>query len=100
MSALGYELVAADGDRRIIADPTGLGVKLALNSVPHAKVVKDRLYLDIFLTGHGVQPGVAAAERRVGLGATRYLYVAEGGEEVHRILRDPEGNGVCCVLRR
>ena len=103
LAALGYELVASDCDWRLIADPTGRGVKLALDPVPEGKVVKNRVHLDIFPTEPGPVAWVAEVERLVTLGATRYRYLGgttgEGPDESHWILRDPEGNEFCCVLR-
>jgi hypothetical protein len=100
MAALGYELAASDGDWRLIADPAGRGVKVALDPVPEGKVVKNRVHLDIFPTEPGPAAWVTEVGRLVALGATRYRYLAESPEEAHWILHDPEGNEFCCVLRR
>ena len=103
MAALGYVLEGADGDWRLIGDPAGLVVKLAIDPVPEGKVVKNRVHLDVFPTEPGVGAWVAEVERLVALGATRYRYLGgatgEPLDESHWILRDPEGNEFCCVLR-
>jgi Glyoxalase-like domain len=91
--ALGFVASDLDPEGSWIDDPTG-GVRgIYFQVVPEAKVVKDRIHLDL-------RPAVAMAdevERLTGLGATVVGRVDEGGS-AWTVLQDPEGNEFC-VLR-
>ena len=83
----------------VIVDPDGHGPGVLFHRVPEAKVGKNRLHLDVFLS-----PGSSAEERRplvapevdrlVGLGAT-YLRTDDDGDDYYAVLQDPEGNEFC-----
>jgi predicted enzyme related to lactoylglutathione lyase len=77
------------------ADGAGAGPKIVFQKVPEAKVVKNRVHLDL-IVGDRIE---AEAERFIGLGATR---VSDGpfeeGGTSWIVLADPEGNELCICL--
>ncbi len=84
--------------RSAIVDPDGHGPRIYFQRVPESKVVKNRVHLDVGVSGGLSTPLEerrrlvgAAAERVVGLGATRLRAVEENGE-YHVAMQDPEGN--------
>ena len=120
-AALGYELAPApagfatwndfyralglpeeelvDGADRI-SDPRGHGPSVWFHAVPEAKVVKNRLHLDIHASGDRADPFEvrkarveAEAERLVALGATRTVVMQQEGVDHYAVgMQDPEGN--------
>jgi hypothetical protein len=120
-SALGYELAPApagfaswsdfyrdlgvaeeelvDGADRI-SDPDGHGPSVWFRVDGAAKVVKNRLHLDIHASGERTDPidtrrrrVDAEADRLAGLGATITGALAEEGLDHHAVgMKDPEGN--------
>jgi hypothetical protein len=81
-----------------ITDPTRARPRLFFQRVPEAKVVKNRVHLDVAAPADG--PGDrrhqvdAEVERIVGLGASRLRSVTdEAGYFV--VMQDPEGNEFC-----
>jgi hypothetical protein len=92
------EELAAGVDR--ISDPRGGGPAIWFNVVPEAKVVKNRLHLDIHAAGERTDPFEtrkrrvdAEAERLVGLGATITVILFEEGIDHYAVgMKDPEGN--------
>jgi hypothetical protein len=84
-----------------IVDPEGRGPRLYFQRVPEAKVVKNRVHLDLNVGGGGHVPLEerrgrvnAAVERLRGLGATQLRPVEERGE-YWVVMSDPEGNEFC-----
>ncbi len=88
-------------DARAIVDPDGHGPRVFIQRVPESKSAKNRVHLDIDVSGG---PGTPLEERRrrvdaeverlVGLGATVIGPVElRGGYWV--VLGDPEGNEFC-----
>jgi hypothetical protein len=80
-----------------IADPTGEGPNLFFQRVPEAKVVKNRLHLDVRIST--VAPSDretidAEVERLVALGASKLRSVVDG-DSYFVVLQDPEGNEFC-----
>ena len=83
----------------VIVDPDGHGPAVLFHRVPEAKVGKNRLHLDVFLS-----PGAPVEERRplvapevdrlVALGAT-HLRTDDDGDDYYAVLHDPEGNEFC-----
>jgi hypothetical protein len=79
-------------------DPDGRGPRLYFQRVPEAKTVKNRVHLDLNVSGgHGTPLAErrrrcdAEVERLLGVGATRLGTVEEaGGFAVN--MADPEGN--------
>lgn len=82
-------------------DPTGAGPRLYFQRVPEAKVVKNRLHLDVRVgTGLVGEERVAAleaeCERLVALGGKRlYLLPADEDDESCLVMQDVEGNEFC-----
>jgi hypothetical protein len=84
-----------------IVDPEGHGPRLYFQRVPEPKVVKNRVHLDLNVSGGRHVP---LAERRVhvnaeverlrGVGATELRPVEEHGE-YWVVMADPEGNEFC-----
>lgn len=84
-----------------IVDPEGNGPRIFFQKVPEPKVAKNRVHLDVNVSGpHGAPPEegkrriAEAVERAVALGATRLYEKAELGSS-WVTLTDPEGNEFC-----
>jgi len=83
-----------------ISDPEGHGPSIWFNVVPDAKVVKNRLHIDIRASGERTDPIEARAKRvdaeasrLAGLGATiTGALSAEGLDHYAVGMKDPEGN--------
>jgi hypothetical protein len=92
----------AEWDRyTALIDPEGRGPRLLLQKVPEGKVVKNRVHLDLSVSGgRGASPeerrGAIArqAARLEGLGATVLRPVEEWGS-YWVVMQDPEGNEFC-----
>lgn len=82
-------------------DPAGVGPRLFFQRVPEAKVVKNRVHLDVRVgTGLVGEARLAALEsectRLLALGATRVrLLPADGVGESTVVMQDVEGNEFC-----
>jgi catechol 2,3-dioxygenase-like lactoylglutathione lyase family enzyme len=91
-----------DGSDRLV-DPAGLGPRIWFQVVPEPKTVKNRLHLDLGVSGgRGVPLPTrrarvdAEVDRLVAAGATRVGRVpAEGVDHYGVVMRDPEGNEFC-----
>ena len=96
-----------DGDRwafRDVAtcvDRLGTGPRLFFQRVPEPKTAKNRVHLDLAVSGGRSTPieerrhqVAAAVERVVALGATRLKAYDEAGQH-WVVMRDPEGNEFC-----
>jgi hypothetical protein len=82
-------------------DPDGAGPRLFFQRVPEPKTAKNRVHLDLAVSGGRETPiedrrrRVAdAAERAVAAGATRVKAYDEAGQH-WVVLQDPEGNEFC-----
>ncbi|MGI8701936.1 MAG: VOC family protein [Nocardioidaceae bacterium] len=91
-------------DGASLHDPTGAGPQLSFLKVPEAKVVKNRLHLDVQVGGGRATPWeerwprVEAAVERLGVaGATRLQVVDQQGRPDHVVMADPEGNEFCVL---
>jgi hypothetical protein len=89
-------------DASAVVDPDGHGPRIYLQRVPEPKTVKNRVHLDLNVTG-GPSAGPveqrreqveAEVERLLGLGATRQRAVEELGV-YWVVMQDPEGNEFC-----
>lgn len=88
-------------DRSAVVDPESVRPRVFFQRVPEPKVVKNRVHLDLSVSGG---PSVALEDRRprieaeaarlVGLGASIRRRVEEQGE-FWITMRDPEGNEFC-----
>ena len=84
-----------------IVDPAGAGPTIFFQPVPEPKTVKNRVHLDVRVSGEGtsqeqrqrVRDGVAPM---VALGATE-LHRNEDPDDYFITLADPEGNEFCLV---
>jgi Glyoxalase-like domain len=89
----------ADGADRI-SDPDGQGPSVWFHVLPEAKVVKNRLHLDIHASGERTDPVEtrrkridAEASRLAGLGAIITGALTEEGSDLYAVgMKDPEGN--------
>jgi hypothetical protein len=88
-----------DFDARV--DPDGVGPRLYFQRVPEPKTAKNRMHLDLAVSGgRGTPPEearrnvAAAVERALAAGATKLREVDERGE-YWVVLQDPEGNEFC-----
>jgi hypothetical protein len=88
-------------DASAVVDPEGRGPRIYFQRVPEAKMVKNRLHLDLNVGGgHGTTPEVrrervdAEAQRLVESGATISQPMDLRGE-YWVVMGDPEGNEFC-----
>lgn len=89
MAALGYEVAARDGTWIKLRDPQGVGPPLAIDPVPEAKAVKNRVHLDL------KPPDTMEAEvARLELLGARAVRLFPGS---HTVMQDPEGNEFCVL---
>jgi len=97
LAALGYTV---EDDPSVVIDPPDEGPTMWFNRVPEAKVVKNRVHLDVSLDS------LAAVEALVGLGATVLRRPGEGGTDGDGgsvrwfVMADPEGNEFCAFPPR
>jgi hypothetical protein len=91
-------------DGAALVDPTGAGPRISILKVPEPKTVKNRLHLDLQVSGGRVRPAeerraaiTAAVERLVAAGAVVLAEHAIGDALDHVVLADPEGNELCVV---
>ena len=88
-----------DGADRI-SDPQGGGPAIWFNVVSEAKVVKNRLHIDVHASGDRSDPMEvrkqrvdAEAQRLTGLGATITVVMQQDGLDHYAVgMKDPEGN--------
>lgn len=93
---------AGDGSDSLV-DPDGVGPRIWFQKVPEAKVVKNRVHLDVPASGgRGVALETrrervdAEVERLIDAGATRLRVLAQQGMDHYAIvMQDPEGNEFC-----
>jgi len=86
-----------------IIDPNGVGPRIWFQVVPEAKTVKNRVHLDLKISGGRAVPLPerrerieAEASRLEALGATRWrVNSAEGLDHYGVVMQDPEGNEFC-----
>ena len=83
-----------------IVDPDGVGPSIWFQVVPEGKVVKNRVHLDLDVSGGRAVPldlrrqrVLSEADRLIGAGATRLRVLEqEGLDHFAVVLQDPEGN--------
>jgi hypothetical protein len=86
-----------------IVDPDGVGPRVWFQPVPEAKVVKNRVHLDLNVGGGRTAPLAerrrrvdTEADRLVAAGATRFRVLSEAGVDHYAVvMQDPEGNEFC-----
>jgi hypothetical protein len=86
-----------------IVDPDGVGPTIFFQPVPEPKVVKNRLHIDIKVSGDGALPFSQRRQRiearvapLVSLGA-RMQRRSENPDDYFIVMQDPEGNEFCLV---
>jgi hypothetical protein len=84
-----------------LVDPKGTGSRVYFQKVTEPKTVKNRLHLDVNVSGGSKVPDEerkkrihAEAQRLIGLKATRLNTFEESGE-FWIVMADPEGNEFC-----
>jgi Glyoxalase-like domain len=100
--AVANDLPREDWDRYAArVDPDDVGPRLYFQRVPEPKTAKNRVHLDLAVSGGRSTPVeerrrqvAAAVERAVAAGATRLRAVDEDDEH-WVVLQDPEGNEFC-----
>ncbi len=92
------------GDGAYLVDPQGRLPGLSFLRVPEAKTVKNRLHLDLHVSGgRHVDADTrrerieAVARRLLERGATEVGRAEQAGLLDHLVLADPEGNEFCLV---
>ena len=92
----------AEGGYDKIVDPEGIGPRIWFQPVPEGKVVKNRVHLDLDLTGRTPpleqRKAMVDAEvaRLTDLGASVFRVLSEDGFDYYGVvLQDPEGNEFC-----
>ena len=95
--ALGYEIVKNKPGWIVLADPSGAGPNIGLQTVPEGKVVKNRVHVDLLTSAETWRVEVARLES---LGARSVRYIDEQADEAHMFMQDPEGNEFCCFWKR
>jgi Glyoxalase-like domain len=86
-----------------LVDPDAVGPRIFFQEVPEPKVVKNRVHLDLDVSGGRAAPLEtrrqrvdAEADRLAGAGATRLRVLAEPGVDHYAVvMQDPEGNEFC-----
>jgi hypothetical protein len=80
-----------------IVDPSGRGARLYFQRVPEAKVVKNRVHLDVAAADDRSWDAVlAAVQRAVAAGATR-IGESSDPDDPFIVLADPAGNEFCVL---
>jgi catechol 2,3-dioxygenase-like lactoylglutathione lyase family enzyme len=84
-----------------VVDPAGIGPRIWFQQVPEGKVVKNRVHLDLGVSGGRTVPVEIRKERvdaevgrLIGAGATQQR-VQEGAGSYAVVMQDPEGNEFC-----
>jgi predicted enzyme related to lactoylglutathione lyase len=91
--ALHWRVLSAREREVVVGPEVDAPVGLCFMPSPDAKVVKNRLHLDLTTTADDRDAEIA---RLLSLGATR-VDIGQKGEESWDVLADPEGNEFCVV---
>ena len=90
-TVLGVEVADRFGDGYVILAPSHEGApRLTFQPVPEAKIVKNRLHLDLRVPD--IETTTVELEK---LGASRLSDILEEEGYRWRVMRDPEGNEFC-----
>ena len=91
--ALRWQILSVRENEVVIGPHESAPVGMCFMPVREAKVVKNRLHLDLTTTPDDRE---AKIERLIALGARR-VNIGQTGEESWTVLADPEGNEFCVV---
>ena len=96
-TVLAYEVAVRNPGEVLASDPKGAGTPLCFMTAPEAKVVKNRLHLDVLADG----PMGAEVSRLVAAGA-RVVELRQDRASVDHphtstVMQDPEGNEFCVL---
>ncbi|MBB5957051.1 hypothetical protein FHS29_003644 [Saccharothrix tamanrassetensis] len=91
-----FDLPEDDGEGAWLCDPDGVGPRLSLLDVPEPKVAKNRLHIDIRVSGEGSpeQRWAQVTEHVERLTAAGGKVLRVDGRH-HVTMADPEGNEFC-----
>lgn len=92
---LGWQVLEEDDDLISIGAPDGSWPTIDVAAVPEAKVVKNRVHLDLRADGVTTDDEL---ERLLSLGARR-TDVGQRPEDTWVVLGDPDGNEFCLLAR-
>ena len=96
-TVLAYEVAERKPGEVLASDPKGVGAPLCFMTAPEAKVMKNRLHLDVLADG----PMGAEVSRLVAAGARvvelRQDRAAVDHPETWTVMQDPEGNEFCVL---
>jgi Glyoxalase-like domain len=91
-------------DAAYLRAPDESGPSLSFLRVPESKIAKNRVHLDVKVSGGRAQPAdlrrtriLATVDSLVAAGATVLYHDEPGGTLDHVTLADPEGNEFCVV---
>jgi hypothetical protein len=92
-----FEVPAEEWDRAAwLCDPDGRGPNLSILAVPEPKVAKNRLHMDVRVSGDGTPEErwarITAEVGRLAAAGARVLAEMTGH---HVVMADPEGNEFC-----
>jgi sarcosine oxidase gamma subunit len=96
-------LAAVGPSDYMIVDPGGVGPTILFQPVPEAKVVKNRVHIDVRVSAPAGDPDDvrraridAAVEPTVALGAT-FVRTSGDPDDWFVVMQDPEGNEFCLI---
>lgn len=93
VAVTGYTKVTASEDYAFLVHPEKAGPALMFNKVPEAKVVKNRVHIEV-----DTNDLEAEVSRIAALGATKLAYHrSEEFNAAWTVMADPEGNEFCVV---
>jgi catechol 2,3-dioxygenase-like lactoylglutathione lyase family enzyme len=92
-AALGWKVLSERDNEIVIGPDENATVGMCFMPVSDAKVVKNRIHLDLTTTASDRDQEI---DRLLGLGARR-VDIGQTGAESWTVLADPEGNEFCVV---
>jgi hypothetical protein len=83
-----------------LCDPTGVGPRLSLLPVPEGKTAKNRLHMDVRVSGEGIEDEIWSrimelVDELVAVGGS----VLQAFPKHHVVMADPEGNEFCVAFQ-
>ena len=93
--ALAYQASQRNPDEFQVSDPAGGGASLYFMKVPEAKVVKNRLHLDLVTAGSMEAEVTRLVAEGAQLVEVRQDPATLDNPDTWTVLRDPEGNEFC-----